>query len=495
MGFVPRELKESQMFGCMFNNPFLRTTMFMSSLWGGNTCCDSVTPPSARRVAQSAQLAAMSQAALGPYAWSSNWGNSIQLNSYDVNMPLNSVMELQRMNMDPTYVPGMDMFQKTDATLAAQQQKIEEAKKEGEAWAQKELLKVDYKIALEDATVLNNEIANLLKTEGLSDENKAKFQEIKTKAEELKKKLEDYAKTASEKEVTTAREEVKAIAKEVSELKKVATKTAQEIATAQAEASQHQPAEAEQPAAGEQPVAGTQPEEGNQPVQPEKSQAQLAQDSYNNELRPYICKVLSKNEHLYNNERTALSNKIKEFKAAKGANKVKLYGELVSMIETYQKRIQQRMAAAQKQATQICSDIYTASEGTDLNVFSESENEKKIKDSVKNLNGGNIIATLDEWSQKDYNTKTGDSCMLETIYGEFKASSSTKRELTNHLINCLKAAAYKKGLSADVAREISVIQAELNSTFWSYEKIYNAFNKIHAIIGNPKIEGENLPQE
>lgn len=485
------------MFGCMFNNPFLRTTMFMSSLWGGNTCCDSVTPPSARRVAQSAQLAAMSQAALGPYAWSSNWGNSIQLNSYDVNMPLNSVMELQRMNMDPTYVPGMDMFQKTDATLAAQQQKIEEAKKEGEAWAQKELLKIDYKIALEDATVLNNEIANLLKTEGLSDENKAKFQEIKTKAEELKKKLEDYAKTASEKEVTTAREEVKAIAKEVSELKTTATKVAQEIAAAQPaeEAQPAQPTEGKQPVEGEQPVAGTQPEEGNTPAQPEKSQAQLAQESYNSELMPYVNKVLLKNEHLYNNERTALLNKMKEFRAAKGADKVKAYGELVSMIETYQKRIQQRMAGAQKQATQICSDIYTASEGTDWNVFSESENEKKIKASVNKLNGTNIIATLDEWSQKDYNTKTGDSCMLETIYGEFKSSAATKRQITTHLLNCLRAAAQKKGLSADVAREVAVIEGELKSTFWSYEKIYNAFNKIHAILGNPKIEGENLPQE
>ena len=500
------------MFGCYFYNPilsFMRLRFPLFNYYGGGY---TGTLGSPARTYASECTATMAHAALGPYGWTSNWGGNIQLNSYDPTLPLSTVMALQRMTYDPTYIPGMDpaLTQSNLPNAVTMQQQINQAMERGAMESEKICLNILYNGTLQKINSFATELTQLLKTEGLPAAEKAELEKIKKQTEELKKKMEDYAKTSSNKEVLAARAEVEAMSGEYLALKDAATKVAEKIAAQQQQENPEEttdPANSTDPADPTNPTDPADPADPNIPADPDDpatspeavtAAAEEAKKQYNETIRPYINDTLLKNKHLTAEDKKAVLDKAKEFTKAKPEDKPRILQELVDLIAEVEKRIQiaaQKAAEkANEEAVTICSDLYTAANGSDFG-FGETDNEKKIKNTVFNkITADNVIAVLDAWAQGDYNSYTGDSCLLETLFGEFKFNTSgTKTKIAEHFLKCLEQAAKEKGLQKDIMPYVSIIRGEMNCTSWSYEKIYNAFNSIHAILSN--IEEEPVQAE
>ena len=100
------------------------------------------------------------------------------------------------------------------------------------------------------------------------------------------------------------------------------------------------------------------------------------------------------------------------------------------------------------------------------------ENEKLIKASVNKINATNVRAVLNRWNDV-YKASSDDSCLLETLYAEFKTDSETKKALTAHIAKAIGDYAKSKGAYDKVGGYLNIIQG--NS---SYSEKYRAFNKI-----------------
>ncbi len=459
------------------------------------------------------QTEAMAHSALGPYGWTSRWGNSIQLNSYDPTLPPSTVMAFQRMSYDPTYVPALDpnlgMQGMPDAN--AMQQQLAQAKERGAAQANKDILTIKYQLTTQRVNAFATELTQLLKTEGLTDADKAEIAEVQRKVEELKKKIEEYAKTSADKETTTAIAEVEAMAGELIELKQSATKIAERIAAAKQKADQTDPADPTDQADPTDPTDPADPTDPTDPADPadptdpaaaaEGMTGKEAQKAYNEKVRPYINKTILKDKNLSAADRKAIIDKTKEFISAKTEDKPRILQELLTLLSEVEERLKEsaskHAAQTSQQAAEICSTLYTAANGFDWSWCGESDNEKTLKDTVyTKINEHNVIDVLDAWAKGDYNSRTGDSCLLETLFGEFQWNTSgIKKRIAEHFIRCLEKAAKAKGLYTDIMPYVSAIKGEMNCTFWSYEKIYNAFNSIHAILTNLETEEKEPKQK
>ncbi len=478
------------MFGCYYN-PFLFMTALSPFNYGGiNMPPSNLTSPWSQVMLNNAVTA--SHASLGPYGWASNFGGRIQLNSYDPSLPLETVMTLQRMNYDPTYVPDFSMYNNSTAIM---QQKLAEAAQRGKAEGEKEVLRIKYSVTLNSVTNFIEELTNLLKTEGLPETGKQELEQIKTKAEALKQKMEEYATTSANKKTTTAIEEVEAMLGELIELKENATATAQKIAaTKQKEKIEEEKTEKQEKVEKTQKPDNTQkPAETEQPGNVENEGEIKIEDIKNNfaELKTLTDEILKEYQNdITEEDKKAIADKQKALEEAIKAEKpieelTKLYNDLFELVTNISKNISETQS---QKAIAICSDLYVAANGVDW----ISSNEATIKNIVFNkINENNILEVLNQWDKGNYNTNTGDSCLLETLFGEFKFNASgTKKQIANHLLSCLEKVAEKMNLSQDIQPYISVIKGEMNCTFWSYEKIYNAFNSIQAILGTITLKGE-----
>ena len=492
--------------------PFMRFAVPYFNYYG------NITPGVPGNISQryaAERAASVAHANLGPYGWVSNWGGNIQLNTYDPTLPLSTVMSFQRMNYDPTYCPGLDstLVSSGMPDPVTMQMQLKQDWERGAMKAEKQLLQISYSGTLQKINSFLGELTQLLKTEGLPAAEKGELEKVKQQTEALKKKMEDYAKTSANKDVQTARAEVEAMAGELVTLKDTATKIAEKIAAQQQQENPEEttdPADQTDPtdtADPNNPVSPTDTEDPNLPADPDDpatspeavaANAEEAKKQYNETIRPYINETLLKNKHITAEDKKAVLDKAKEFTKAKPEDQPRVLQELVDLIAEVEKRIaaaaQKAAEKANEEAVSICSDIYTAANGSDFGL-GETDNEKKIKDTVlKKITADNVIAVLDAWAQGDYNSYTGDSCLLETLFGEFQFNTSgIKKKLTNHLLKCLEEAAKEKGLQKDIMPYVSIIKGEMNCTFWSYEKIYNAFNSIHAILSN--IEEEPVQQQ
>jgi len=504
-----------------------------------NNCCNPFSIGSPQNAYIAERAASIAHANLGPYGWVSDYGGTVQLNTFPITMEPSRAMALKRMMYDPTYIPSMDqsLYTSTLPSTAEIQQKITEARERGAAEAAKSLLKIKYDCALQGVTRFITEVKQLLKTEGIPDADKQEIEKIQKQAEDLKKKLEDYATASKDKDVKTATEEVEAMAGELVTLKKSATDLAKKIAEnskndaadgSDAQGTQGADgADGTQGAQGAQEVDGTDGTQGSQGTQgadgadgtqgadgtggtqgsqgvqgadgtegaqnpDEQLTPELARKSYNEELKPYINNVLLKDKNLSAKDKKAVLDKCKEFCKAKGQDKVRIYQELYNLLN----EVAQRTAeAGVRKAAEVCAEIYIASAGIDWSGFAEGDGEKKLKDIVFNkINKDNIIGILDAWTKGDYNSKTGDDCLLDTLFGEFYFNTSgIKTKMTNHILKCLEEAAKAKGLyNNDLMAQIAVIKGELNSICWDYKKIFKSFNNIHAILTN--IEEETTQQ-
>ena len=146
------------------------------------------------------------------------------------------------------------------------------------------------------------------------------------------------------------------------------------------------------------------------------------------------------------------------------------------------RKIDEKSAA---KAGKICSKIYELANGVDWTSSQESELKNTIKSKI---NKYNVIDILDQWANGGYISATGDNNgLMETVFGEFKAQPSVKKELAEHMLQQLEAVAKKR--KVNISAEAGIIRGEIKNTslfsVWNYSAIYNAFNSIHAKLGNP----------
>ena len=127
------------------------------------------------------------------------------------------------------------------------------------------------------------------------------------------------------------------------------------------------------------------------------------------------------------------------------------------------------------QAREITKDIYVATEGIG------TDNEK-LERAINKINKDNVVEVFKVWEQNDYNSKTGDGSLLETIYDDV-FSGDTRKKYTKKILAAFKDRARAKGV--DISAEEAVIEAELNATFWCHDnKVYQAMNDIYAKMKN-----------
>lgn len=507
------------------------------------------------------------QRGLGPYGWTSNIGGNIQFNTYDPDMPLENVIQLQRMNQDPNYNPGLDIYYRMSEMFenSTYNNDMAQIAANAENSANRTILKIEYRSLQRNIPALISSIDKLLETEGLKPEDKKGLEKIKKQTEDLKKKMETMAETSSNKKVTDAIEEVEAMEGELLKLKEAAVKIAEKIAAYIKEEEDTNPNEDVDPVTPGEDVNPVTPGNDENPVNPIEEEEDLTVEElkikYNEELKKEANKLL-KEKDLHPEDKQTITEKIQALETAISENKpveelTEMYNELIELLNTVQQKLtvknnfdeltktyekmlkenkddiseedkqaitkqskeleaaikankpleeqvelynklyelvcnvaQKVVDKPAKDALEICSEIYKAANGIDWS----NSNEYKIKEAVAKINEKNVIEVLDQWSQNNYNKSTGDTCILETIFGEFKTDSKTKRLLAYTFINALKKAAEKLGKSNEIAKHIAVIEGEIDRTgllqTWDYSAIYSSFNKIHAILGNPLLEGE-----
>ncbi len=212
--------------------------------------------------------------------------------------------------------------------------------------------------------------------------------------------------------------------------------------------------------------------------------------SYNKFVKNADKMVKSLNKQGYDissEDKEAIKKKKQEIDTAFETRTPEEVEELIAELdELVQEAIVRASNKPFEDAADICKNIAAAAEGIDWN----SSQEKVIKEEVSKINSKNVVAVFDQWSRNDYNSITGDKGgMMQTIFGEFKAQPKEKQELAEHILDALEEAAKEQGKTEEIARQVAVIKGQIKDAgllhIWDYGKIYNAFNTIHAILGNP----------
>lgn len=123
-----------------------------------------------------------------------------------------------------------------------------------------------------------------------------------------------------------------------------------------------------------------------------------------------------------------------------------------------------------REAGTIAKDIYVATNGIGTDT-------DKLEGAIQKINADNVVELFDSWALNDYNGKTGDDSLMETIYDDV-FSGSKRKEYTEHILNAFVERAEREGI--DISAEQAVIEGELGCWWRNDSKIYQAFLDIHA---------------
>ncbi len=96
------------------------------------------------------------------------------------------------------------------------------------------------------------------------------------------------------------------------------------------------------------------------------------------------------------------------------------------------------------------------------------------------INKDNVIFVMDKWLL-DYQQKTGDDSLMETIYDDI-FSGDDRKKYTEHILNALKEKADELGI--DISPEQAVVESQLSRWWRNDGAIYNAMMDIHAKLTN-----------
>lgn len=276
---------------------------------------------------------------------------------------------------------------------------------------------------MQEISRFKQELTTILAQKDLPADKKQKLEEIKELLEETEKKMKDFASRANAQDMNTSKEQLAEIKEELKSLKQAAT-----LAVKPEEAAQDAETENE----------NTQPSENN-----ESSNTQ--QTTTNNNSNPAQHSNSTTNNQTNPSENTQ--------PAVEGPTEAE--------------------QQAYKKALEICKDIYVAIDGPGTDC-------EKLDTAIMSINKDNVIFVMDKWLL-DYQQKTGDDSLMETIYDDI-FSGDDRKKYTEHILNALKEKADELGI--DISPEQAVVESQLSRWWRNDGAIYNAMMDIHAKLTN-----------
>lgn len=359
--------------------------------------------------------------------WSSAIGN---MNDFSYFNSPNLWLQMQMMQ-NPIQMPGCDFS-------------IQNAYNQGFQLAERMDFTCDVSKTRQDIGKLKQELTNILAQRDLPAEKKQKFEEIKQLLEETERKMQEFIQRTQSQDIRTSKAELAAMKEELAALKQAATQVASAV---------------DENNNNNNGANGTNGADGNNNTS--------GADGTNG--------VDGNNNSTTGTEGNSGTNGTAGASGSTGTTGTSSTGGANGADENEPTETEK---AAYKKALGICKDIFVAVDGP------LTDNDKLDK-AVMSIDKDNVIFVLDKWLL-DYQSKTGDDSLIETIYDDI-FSGDDRKKYTEHILKALVEKADKLGI--DISPEQAVIENQLSRWWRSDSSIYQAFIDIHTKLTNiPLVE-------
>lgn len=171
---------------------------------------------------------------LKPWSWTSNWGNELQFNYQDINIPP-QIAYMAQNAMNPSFWANYNvattsqpiyMYNQNDAMTQAS---INNAYQQGYELGEKLKIQGSVQNAYSSLNSLKQSVNSLLQREDLPSDKKQQLEEIKKQIDKLEKKLQEVANKSQVQNSTQTKEELEAILGELLELTNKTTEIAKSL--------------------------------------------------------------------------------------------------------------------------------------------------------------------------------------------------------------------------------------------------------------------------
>lgn len=141
---------------------------------------------------------------------------------------------------------------------------------------------------------------------------------------------------------------------------------------------------------------------------------------------------------------------------------------------------------AMAQARSIAKDIFVYTDGLGYEAFlGDNSLDDKLEAAIMRITPDNVLEVFEVWEKNNYNAKTGDDSLLETIYDDI-FSGDKRKEYTEHILNAFVERAEREGI--DISGEQAVIEGQLNKWWRNDGKIYQAMMDIYEKLSGRSTE-------
>lgn len=225
---------------------------------------------------------------LKPWSWSSNWGNQIQFNYQDMDVPP-QIAYMAQNAMNPTFWANYNLsytsqpimpFNQTDAM---NQQAINNAYQQGYQLGERMKVQGTIQTVSGNITSLKQSVNSLLSRENLPADKKQELEDIKKKIETLEEKFKKVAEKAQTQDAVKTKEELEAILGELLELTNKTTEIAKSLPATE-------PTSATAPTSSTGATEPTSATNATQPTEPTASTEEATQKYQLNQ----VCLMLDK---------------------------------------------------------------------------------------------------------------------------------------------------------------------------------------------------------
>lgn len=238
---------------------------------------------------------------LKPWSWTSNWGNELQFNYQDINIPP-QIAYMAQNAMNPSFWASYNlsttsqpiyMYNQNDAMT---QMSLNNAYQQGYELGEKLKTQGSIQTAYSNLNSLKQSVNGLLQRENLPSEKKQQLEDIKKKIEILEKKLQEVAGKSQTQTTTQTKEQLEAILGEMLELTNKATEIAKSLpAEATSATEPTAPTSATEPTSATSATSPTSATSATDPTAPsEPTDETLSDDAEQKYLLNQVCVMLDK---------------------------------------------------------------------------------------------------------------------------------------------------------------------------------------------------------
>ena len=171
---------------------------------------------------------------LKPWSWTSNWGNQIQFNYQDMDVPP-QIAYMAQNALNPNFWANYNLSYTSQPIMtfnnndAMNQQAINNAYQQGYQLGEKMKVQGTIQTVSGNITSLKQSVNKLLTKEDLPADKKQQLEDIKKKIETLEEKFKKVAEKAQTQDVVKTKEELEAILGEILELTNKTTEIAKSL--------------------------------------------------------------------------------------------------------------------------------------------------------------------------------------------------------------------------------------------------------------------------